>query len=37
MAGAPAVVDVFAPGHLGELTQVIPVKLVDAMVEETHA
>ncbi|MGW5710083.1 transposase domain-containing protein [Streptomyces olivaceus] len=27
--------DVFAPGHIGELTQVIPPELVDAVVEET--
>ncbi|NEB36649.1 transposase domain-containing protein [Streptomyces sp. SID14515] len=26
----------FAPGHLGELTQVIPFDLVDAVLEETH-
>jgi Insertion element 4 transposase N-terminal/Transposase DDE domain len=26
---------VFAPGHLGELTQVIPFELVDAVLEET--
>ncbi|WP_407913943.1 transposase domain-containing protein, partial [Kitasatospora sp. NE20-6] len=25
----------FAPGHLGELTQVIPFELVDAVLEET--
>ncbi|WP_026085175.1 IS4 family transposase [Streptomyces viridosporus] len=29
--------DVFAPGHIGELTQVIPPELVDAVVEETGA
>jgi hypothetical protein len=28
---------VFAPGHLGELTQVIPFGLVDAVLEETGA
>ena len=28
---------VFAPGHLGELTQVIPFELVDAVLEETGA
>ncbi|MFF8619361.1 IS4 family transposase [Streptomyces sp. NPDC015350] len=27
--------DVFAPGHVGELTQVIPTELVDAVLEET--
>jgi hypothetical protein len=26
---------VFAPGHLGELTQVIPFELVDTVLEET--
>jgi hypothetical protein len=26
---------VFAPGHLGELTQIIPFELVDAVLEET--
>lgn len=26
---------VFAPGHLGELTQVVPFELVDAVLEET--
>jgi hypothetical protein len=26
---------VFAPGHLGELTQVVPLELVDAVLEET--
>ncbi|MFG2526103.1 transposase domain-containing protein [Streptomyces sp. NPDC048527] len=26
----------FAPGHLGELTQVIPFDLVDAVLDETH-
>lgn len=36
MAGVPAVVDVFAPGHIGELTQVVPVELVDAVLEETR-
>ncbi|WNI28258.1 transposase domain-containing protein [Streptomyces sp. ITFR-6] len=25
----------FAPGHLGELTQVVPFELVDAVLEET--
>ncbi|MGQ5653753.1 transposase domain-containing protein [Streptomyces sp. EKR5.2] len=29
--------DVFAPGHLGELTQVVPLELVDAVLEETGA
>ncbi|MDJ0347655.1 IS4 family transposase [Streptomyces sp. H10-C2] len=29
--------DVFAPGHIGELTQVIPPELVDAVLEETGA
>jgi hypothetical protein len=29
--------DVFAPGHLGELTQVVPPELVDAVLEETGA
>ncbi|GGN39199.1 hypothetical protein GCM10011578_085460 [Streptomyces fuscichromogenes] len=28
---------VFAPGHLGELTQVVPPELVDAVLEETGA
>ncbi|MFI2008831.1 transposase domain-containing protein [Streptomyces jumonjinensis] len=27
--------DVFAPGHLGELNQVVPPGLVDAILEET--
>ncbi|MFE7046514.1 transposase domain-containing protein, partial [Streptomyces atratus] len=27
--------DVFAPGHVGELTQVIPTELVDAVLDET--
>ncbi|WP_323188300.1 transposase domain-containing protein [Streptomyces sp. NBC_00249] len=27
--------DIFAPGHLGELTQVVPFELVDAVLEET--
>ncbi|MFE1900602.1 IS4 family transposase [Streptomyces yangpuensis] len=31
----PAEGDLFAPGHLGELTQVIPVELVDAVLAET--
>ena len=26
---------VFAPGHLGELTQIVPFELVDAVLEET--
>ncbi|MGW3208380.1 transposase domain-containing protein [Streptomyces sp. NPDC001135] len=26
--------DVFAPGHLGELTQVVPFELVDAVLDE---
>lgn len=26
----------FAPGHLGELTQVIPFDLVDAILDETR-
>jgi hypothetical protein len=29
--------DVFAPGHLGELTRVVPPELVDAVLEETGA
>jgi hypothetical protein len=29
--------DVFAPGHIGELTQVIPPELVDAVLDETGA
>lgn len=29
--------DVFEPGHLGELTQVVPPELVDAILEETGA
>lgn len=28
---------VFAPGHLGELTQVVPFELVGAVLEETGA
>jgi hypothetical protein len=28
---------VFAPGHLGELTRVVPFELVDAVLEETRA
>jgi len=28
---------VFAPGHLGELTQVIPFELVDAVLADTRA
>ena len=28
---------VFAPGHLGELTQIVPFELVDAVLEETGA
>lgn len=28
---------VFAPGHLGELTQIVPFELVDAILEETGA
>src|SRR3954451_22606404 len=28
---------VFAPGHLGELTQYLPFELVDAVLEETGA
>jgi hypothetical protein len=27
---------VFAPGHLGELTQVVPFELADAVLEETR-
>ncbi|MFF3359843.1 transposase domain-containing protein [Streptomyces sp. NPDC002917] len=27
----------FAPGHLGELTQVLPFELVDAVLEETRS
>lgn len=30
-------VGVFAPGHLGELTQQVPFELVDAVLEETRA
>lgn len=30
------VAGVFAPGHLGELTQVVPFELVDAVLEETR-
>lgn len=26
----------FAPGHLGELTQIVPFEMVDAALEETH-
>jgi hypothetical protein len=29
--------DVYAPGHLGELTQVLPFELVDSVLEETRA
>ncbi|MFF3467673.1 transposase domain-containing protein [Streptomyces sp. NPDC002619] len=29
--------DVFAPGHIGELTQVIPPELVDAVLDESGA
>ncbi|MET7896794.1 transposase domain-containing protein, partial [Streptomyces mirabilis] len=29
--------DVFAHGHIGELTQVIPLELVDAVLDETGA
>lgn len=36
MAGVPATTDQFLPGHLGELTQVVPPELVDAVVEETR-
>jgi hypothetical protein len=28
---------VFAPGHLGELTQIVPFELIDAVLEETGA
>ena len=28
---------VFAPGHVGELTRVVPFELVDAVLEETGA
>ena len=28
---------VFAPGHLGELTQVVPFELVDAVLADTRA
>ncbi len=31
----PLASDVFAPGHLGELTQVVDPQLVDAVIEET--
>jgi hypothetical protein len=27
----------FAPGHLGELTQVVPLEMVDAVLGETRA
>lgn len=30
------VADRFAPGHLGELTQIVPVEMVDAALEETR-
>ncbi|MET9388609.1 transposase domain-containing protein [Streptomyces sp. NPDC002928] len=36
MACTPAAVDVFAPGHIGELTQVVPAELVDSVLEETR-
>ncbi|MFF7987893.1 hypothetical protein ACFZDK_54255 [Streptomyces sp. NPDC007901] len=26
----------FAPGHLGELTRIVPFELVDAVLEETR-
>ena len=29
----PSAPDVFAPGHLGELTQVVPFEMVDAALE----
>ena len=29
----PSAPDVFAPGHLGELTQVVPFEMVDAVLE----
>ncbi|MFV0253004.1 MAG: transposase domain-containing protein [Beutenbergiaceae bacterium] len=29
-------VDRFAPGHLGELTQIVPFEMVDAALEETR-
>ncbi|WP_442818494.1 transposase domain-containing protein [Streptomyces sp. NBC_01320] len=35
-AGTSDAVDVFAPGHIGELTQVVPFELVDAVLEETR-
>ena len=28
---------VFAPGHLGELTRIVPFEMVDAALTETHA
>ncbi|MGW4412769.1 transposase domain-containing protein [Nonomuraea sp. NPDC004702] len=28
---------VFAPGHLGELTRIIPFEMVDEVLAETHA
>ncbi|WP_338678137.1 zinc-binding dehydrogenase [Streptomyces sp. SCSIO 30461] len=37
MVGGPPDVDVFAPGHLGELTQVLPVELIDAVLDETRS
>ncbi|WP_037870526.1 IS4 family transposase [Streptomyces sp. NRRL S-813] len=30
-------IDVFAPGHIGELTQVVPFELVDAVLQESGA
>ncbi|MFB7226026.1 IS4 family transposase [Streptomyces sp. NPDC056227] len=37
MAGVPAAADVYAPGHIGELTQVVPFELVDAVLEDSRA
>ncbi len=37
MAGSPPDVDVFAPGHIGELTQILPVELIDAVLDETRS
>ena len=37
MAGSPPDLDVFAHGHLGELTQILPVELIDAVLAETRS
>lgn len=37
MAGSPSDVDVFAPGHIGELTQILPAELIDAVLDETRS